>query len=237
MGLWRTTVNLARRSGRVVTSGLKGGERMLGTGGRALKTATVGAGVGYVGWQALVNDKPVVRTVADLAIGSDTVDSVKDTVGGAVDGVANVTHQAADAFGSVTNAINGNGNGNQGTGIFGGMGNFMQALCSGNGGNMIGDFFRNIGNGNVSGLSLAALIGAGILIFGRFGWLGKIIGVLLGMMIIGGHINMGRVMGTEQPAPSQQQQPDNSAGRTPVQVPLAVNPNTTVQVPAVHRTR
>ena len=62
---------------------------------------------------------------------------------------------------------------------------------------LIGDFFQNIGKGKISGLSLAGLIGAAILSFGRFGWLGKIAGAFLGMMIIGNNWNMNKVMGGE----------------------------------------
>ena len=43
----------------------------------------------------------------------------------------------------------------------------------------------NLGRGNVSGLSIAGLVAAACLVFGRFGWLGKIAGALLGMMLIG----------------------------------------------------
>ena len=45
--------------------------------------------------------------------------------------------------------------------------------------------FSNIGKGNVSGLSVVGLVAAAFMVFGRFGWLGKIAGALLGMMIIG----------------------------------------------------
>lgn len=41
-------------------------QRTLAGAGKALKSATVGAGLGYLGWESLVNDKPVVRTVADI---------------------------------------------------------------------------------------------------------------------------------------------------------------------------
>jgi len=39
-----------------------------------------------------------------------------------------------------------------------GMSKFLQGICSGNGGNMMGNFFSNIGKGNVSGLSLIGLV-------------------------------------------------------------------------------
>lgn len=61
---------------------------------------------------------------------------------------------------------------------------------------MIGNFFGNLGRGNVSGLSIAGLVAAAFLVFGRFGWLGKIAGALLGMMLIG---NNAGVFRTESP--------------------------------------
>lgn len=231
MGFWRTAANMGRAGGRIVTSTVRGGGKLLSVGGSAIKTATVGAGVGYIGWQTLVKDKPLARTVADMAVGHDNVQSVSDTVGNAVDGVAEMTHRASDALAGVNNAFSGG----SGAGAFAGMGNFMQGLCSGNGLGMIGDFFRNIGNGNVSGLSLAGLIGAGILIFGRFGWLGKIIGALLGMMIIGGNVNMARVMGAEPAQPlqnSQGQAAQTGLVRTDDMASARPEGN-----PVVHRTR
>jgi hypothetical protein len=55
-----------------------------------------------------------------------------------------------------------------------GMSGFLRAMFSGHGGDMFGNFFSNIGKGNVSGLSLVGLVVSALLVFGRFGWLGKI---------------------------------------------------------------
>jgi hypothetical protein len=46
----------------------------------------------------------------------------------------------------------------------------------------------------VSGLSLAGLVLSALLVFGRFGWLGKIAGAVLGMMMIGNNANMSQVL-------------------------------------------
>ena len=62
---------------------------------------------------------------------------------------------------------------------------------------MFGNFFRNLGQGNVSGLSIAGLVAAAFLIFGRFGWLGKIAGAFLGMMLIGNNAGVFRTPETE----------------------------------------
>ena len=60
---------------------------------------------------------------------------------------------------------------------------------------MFGNFFGNLAKGNVSGLSIAGLVAAAFLTFGRFGWLGKIAGAMLGMMLIGNNSNMQNMLG------------------------------------------
>ena len=77
----------------------------------------------------------------------------------------------------------------------------------------VGNFFGNLGRGNVSGLSLAGLVLSAFLIFGRFGWMGKIAGAVLGMMMLGNNVNMAQVLGGQQrqappsPAVEPQRQP------------------------------
>ena len=62
---------------------------------------------------------------------------------------------------------------------------------------MLGGFLRNLGGGNVSGLNIAGLIAAAYLVFGRFGWLGKIAGLFLGMMLIGNNTGIVRAASPE----------------------------------------
>ena len=76
-----------------------------------------------------------------------------------------------------------------------GLGNFFRGIFGGNGLDMFGNFFKNLGTGNVSGLSLVGLVAAAFLSFGRFGWLGKIAGAMLGMMLIGNNSNMQSILG------------------------------------------
>ncbi len=59
---------------------------------------------------------------------------------------------------------------------------------------MFGSFFGNLAKGKVSGLSLVGLVAAAFLTFGRFGWLGKIAGAMLGMMLIGNNTNVSQSM-------------------------------------------
>ena len=78
-----------------------------------------------------------------------------------------------------------------------GVSNFLKETTSGGLGTMIGNFFGNLGRGNVSGLSIAGLVAAAFLVFGRFGWLGKIAGALLGMMLIGNNAGVVRTVPSE----------------------------------------
>lgn len=167
-------------------------QRTLAGAGKALKSATVGAGLGYLGWESLVNDKPVVRTVADITIGKDNVDAVVDTASKTVDSVQ-------DAVRDVKKSVSGlNGTVQQANSTFGGISDFLKNVCGSNGTDMFSNFFSNIGKGNVSGLSIVGLLTAGLMIFGRFGWLGKIGGALLAMMLIGNNSRMAQVQENPQ---------------------------------------
>lgn len=100
---------------------------------------------------------------------------------------------------SLTGMLTGTGDGEgKSGGLFSGIGNFFSAFTSGQGGNLFGEFFKNIGQGKVSLMSILGLMGAGWLIFGRFGWLGKIFGAILGMSILGGNVSLGNVLGQEK---------------------------------------
>ncbi len=157
-------------------------QRTLTGTGKAIKTATLGAGVGYVGWEALVNDKPVMQTVGDAVLGEDTHKAVKETVHGTVGAVGDTIGAAREAIGGVTDAV---GNVNNAASTWGGIGTFMGNISGGNGGNMFSNLFSNIFSGKVSMMSMLGLVASALLIFGRFGWLGKIAGALLGMLLIG----------------------------------------------------
>ncbi|MFR8357143.1 MAG: hypothetical protein ACLVEJ_16960 [Parabacteroides sp.] len=116
-------------------------QRTLAGAGTALKSATLGAGMGYLGWEALVNDKPVVRTVADIAIGKDNVDAVVDTTGNAVDSVQEAVRDVKESVSGL------NGTVQQANSTFGGISEFLKNVCGGNGADMFGNFFSNIGKG------------------------------------------------------------------------------------------
>lgn len=168
--------------------------------GQAVKTATIGGAVGYVGWEKLTTDKSVVRIVSDAVVG----ESVTDTIAGTADGVRELTGKAGEAVSSVSGAVTGIDN------KLNGVSNFLRQASGGGGLDMLGNFFRNLGSGNVSGLSIAGLVAAAFLIFGRFGWLGKIAGAFLGMMLIGNNAGVFRTPETENV--QRTRTPDFSAG-------------------------
>lgn len=151
--------------------------------GQAVKTATLGGAVGYVGWKKLTTDESVVRIVSDAVIGKPATNALANTA----DGVRELTGKAGETVGAVS-GINSK---------LDGVSNFLRETTNGGGMNLFGNFFRNLGQGNVSGLSIAGLVAAAFLIFGRFGWLGKIAGAFLGMMLIGNNAGVFRTPETE----------------------------------------
>ncbi len=203
MSKWSTILRLGknvvnnpvtRSAGRSIASPAK----TMQTAGTAAKTATIGAGVGYVGWQALVNDKPVARTVADIAIGEKNVDAVVETTSAVTEKVGDIAKSTGEALGSVSEGVRQSGS------ALGGISDFMNGMSGGQGGNMFSNFFSNICNGNVSGMSIAGLLAAGLMIFGRTGFLGKIGGILLAMMLIGNNSRISQAQASQPVAPEQQ---------------------------------
>lgn len=135
--------------------------------------------MGYLAWENIVNDKPVVRTVADVLVGEENVDKGMEIAGQAAEKVEDAVGQAGEALQDVKEGVS---TLNQ---TWSGIGTFLGNLTGGNGLDMFGNFFSNLGKGNVSGLGILGLVASALLVFGRFGWLGKIGGLLLGMMLIG----------------------------------------------------
>ena len=212
MGKWSSVL-------KWVASPIVPPQRALTGAGRAVKVATVGAGVGYVGWEALVNDKPVVQTVGDVILGEETNAAVKDTVHGTVGAVVDTVGAAKDAIGGVTDAVS---NVNSAASSWGGIGSFMSNITGGNGLNMFSNFFSNIFSGKVSMMSILGLVASALLIFGRFGWLGKIAGALLGMLLIG---NNSRVVQQQQTQPKQNDRQQDGAEEKKEQQPAEQESN------------
>lgn len=179
-------------------------QRTLAGFGHATKTAVVGGGMGYLAWENIVNDKPVVRTVADVLVGEENVDKGVEMAGQAAEKVEQAVGQAGEALQDVKEGVS---TMNQ---TWGGIGTFLGNLTDGNGLDMFGNFFSNLGKGNVSGLGMLGLVASALLVFGRFGWLGKIGGLLLGMMLIG---NNSRVEQVQLVGQTPQEEQERQGGR------------------------
>lgn len=189
-----------KATGRSAGQALLQPSRTLRGAGQAVKTAAIGGAVGYVGWEKLTTDKSVVRIVSDAVVGSDASDAIAETVSD----VKALKDKAGEAIDTMNNAM---GDINS---KWSGMTNFFQGLFSGNGIDMFRNFFSNLSKGNVSGLSLAGLVAAAYLVFGRGGFLGKLAGTLLALMLIGNNSNMNQVLtrdkGTERSAEPEETQ-------------------------------
>lgn len=197
MGFWNTVLRYGGQAAKGVGHATAATSKSMGKAmlnpsqtlrgaGQAVKTATIGGAVGYVGWEKLTTDKSVVRIVSDAVVG----ESVTNTLAGTADNVREMKDKAGKAIDNMSGAVTGLDN------KLSGVSNFLHSASNGGITDMLGGFFRNLGNGNVSGLSIAGLIAAAFLIFGRFGWLGKIAGAFLGMMLIGNNAGVLRTQET-----------------------------------------
>lgn len=173
-----------KATGRSAGQALLQPSRTLRGAGQAVKTAAIGGAVGYVGWEKLTTDKSVVRIVSDAVVGSDASDAIVETASD----VKALKDKAGEAIETMNTAM---GDMNS---KWSGMTNFFQGLFSGNGIDMFKNFFSNLSKGNVSGLSLAGLVAAAYLVFGRGGFLGKLAGTMLALMLIGNNSNMNQVL-------------------------------------------
>ena len=199
MGFWTT---ILRGGGRAVASAgdaIIHPQRTLIGAGKAVKTAAVGTAVGYVGWEKLTTDKSVTRIVSDAVIGSDTTDAIADTVSD-VKELKTKAGEAVDAVNGVASNMSG-------------IGNFMHNISTGNVGDMFGNLFSNITSGKVGGMSLLGLVAAAFMTFGRFGWLSKIAGVLLGMYIIGNNSRAQQAAVTERQRTNEKRQENVAINR------------------------
>lgn len=98
--------------------------------GQAIKTATVGGAVGYVGWEKLTTDKSVVRIVSDAVIGEQATDSLSTTA----ESVQALTDKTGETVGAIGDAM---------TGIHSkldGVTNFLQQTANGGASDMLGNF-------------------------------------------------------------------------------------------------
>lgn len=80
-------------------------QRTLAGLGHATKTAVVGGGMGYLAWENIVNDKPVVRTVADVLVGEGAVDKGMEMAGEAAEKVEQAVDRAGEALQGVKEGV------------------------------------------------------------------------------------------------------------------------------------
>ena len=208
MSKWATLLKYGKKAAnssaaRTIGDAMIHPQRTLAGLGKATKTAVVGGGMGYLAWENIVNDKSIVRTAADVLVGEETVDKGLEVAGKASDKVGSMVEKVGENMESISSSVSGV------SGAWSGIGSFLKNMLGGNGVDMLGNFFGNIGKGNVSGLSMLGLVASSLLVFGRFGWLGKIAGALMGMMLIGSN---SRGVQTEQPSQSESQDVQRNGG-------------------------
>lgn len=173
------------------------------------KTAIIAPGVAYAGWKGLVDKQPVLdsakeygKTLLNVAVGEKDANEITDDLGKAKDTVGDIKETVTEGK-SLISSLNES---------LGGVKNFISNITGGEGLNMFSNFFKNIFSGRVSGMSFVGLLAAGILTFGRFGWLGRIAGALLGMTMIGN--NSLAMEGGQQIAENRRQTPSNTQSET-----------------------
>ncbi len=206
MGFWSSIINAAKAAAKgtannvvkpvakSVGNTIANPTTAVGNVAKTAKVAALPAAGGYLAWQNIANDKSVLDSVRDVAIGEDksAAEAISDVaigeknterIAGAIDsvaGVADIASETLDNVNGVATSMNTNSGG------LDGIGSFFKGISSGDGIlGTVGNLFGNIFKGNVSGMSMVGLAAAAFLTFGRFGWFAKVAGALLGMMLIG----------------------------------------------------
>lgn len=180
----RGTGHVIGVTGKTIGSAALHPQRTLMGAGKAMQTAAVGSAAGYVTWEKLTTDKSVARIVGDAVIGENATEAVAQTA----NDVQRLTGKAGEAVDAVNTVA-----GKMDT-QFSGISDFFRNMFGGGGCDMIGNLFGNIGKGNVSGMSIVGLVAAAFMVFGRFGWMSKIAGALLGAMIIGNNSKVAQAL-------------------------------------------
>lgn len=228
-------VGVIKSGWKVGKSIANGGWKFLGGVGNHTKGALLCMGAGYSGWKvvttghlpgqeivskvgtALGNTADVVNNGLDAV--NTTLSYVNDGLERAPELIHDTKEALSDVGSTVGNAVGGvAGGGGQGGGLlsnlFGGVSNLLGGLFSGGMGSMLG------------------LVASAFMLFGGFGWMGKIGGLLLGAL------SLGLFKGNSQPqqqaiqqAPVAQVQPREAA------IPANIDMNTDDGGYTVHRSR
>ena len=176
---------------RVIPKVWKGGRSVVGAVSKNPKTTAAVGIATFAGWDKLTSDGESYGTAVGKTIrgatnkaqsfshdvvngytGENTVEQVSDTATNVISGIKDTAEETKGLLGTLGDTLKG-------------ISTFLGNLFGGNGSNMFGNFFNNLASGKVSGLGIGGLIAAAYMIFGRTGLLGKIGGLLMGMLLIG----------------------------------------------------
>lgn len=207
-----------------IVRGMKGAWSGLSRLGSHTKGVMVIGGGGYAGWHKFSTGKwPLQDTggkAADLVNnGLDTANRVVNGVNKAIDKVGDVADAAPDMIKDTKDVLTGGGDGQGGSflsRIFGGLGNMVSGLFNGGTGTILG------------------LVASAFLLFGNFGWLGKIAGGLLGAMSLGMFGGSSQQQAQQQAVPAAARRQDVGAG---VPYPQYEEPEDEERLNYIHRSR
>ena len=190
---------------------LGGTSKILGAAAKNPKTAATLGVASFAGWKMLDDPnksfgtavgetvRQTVNGSGDFAhdvvngfTGENTVEDIKEGASVLTESIKETLGETKGLLGTLSETLQG-------------LGKFIGNIFGGNGTNMFANFFNNFGDGKVSGLSIAGLLAACYMMFGRSGLLGKIGGALLAMMLIGGNSQRQSVSNTETLAQNQSQ--------------------------------
>lgn len=101
--------------------------------GQAVKTATAGAAVGYVGWEKLTTDKSVARIVSEAVVGK----SATDALAGTTEDMKELKDKAGETVSAIGEAVGGADS------KLNGVSNFLREASGGGLFNMLSGFLRN----------------------------------------------------------------------------------------------
>ena len=103
--------------------------------GQAVKMATTGAAVGYVGWEKLTTDKSVARIVSEAVVGK----SATDALAGTTEDMKELKDKAGETVSAIGEAVGGADS------KLNGVSNFLREASGGGLFNMLSGFLRNLG--------------------------------------------------------------------------------------------
>lgn len=179
---------------------------------KALKEKGVAGGVKTVFFGEEGAGKSVGENVVDNVVGKGTYNKIGEKAGNVADaageGIQDVYNGARDMVSGLVHGRDGQGQGKAQYQPPTDMTDYQQQALTGQQGNGLFSslgLFSGVGNaassilGGGTGLSLAALIPAALLMFGNFGWIGKLASLFLGSLAFK-NMRQQQVLMPEQPA-------------------------------------